>query len=346
MTGTVFVIGAMGQIGRPAVRALAEDGWHVRAASLGGGRAPQWPDDVAALSLDRDEPGALATALGAGCDVLLDCVAYGADHARQLADLSGAIGSAVVISSAAVYVDERGKGFDTQAEPDGFPTYPVPLPETCGTVAPGDTSYSTRKVALEQRAWATADRLPVTFLRAGAIHGPFSRTPRELYFVKRALDKRPARVLPYGGASRFHPIHTANIAELVRLAARRPGSRVLNAGDPQAPTVTEIGEWIDEVMGHSCETVLLEGASPVPGLGDTPWSIPHPVVLDMSAAERELDYRPVITYRDSLPGTVESITGQLAGGDWRTAYPKMARTYGDLFDYAVEDEWLANRTNG
>jgi nucleoside-diphosphate-sugar epimerase len=347
MTGTVLVVGAMGQIGRPVVRALAEDGWRVRAASLGGKHAPEWPPEVTAVALDRDEPGALAAAVGDGCDVLVDCVAYGEAHARQLIGLSGAIGSAIVVSTVGVYEDGQGRDFDTQGEPDGFPRYPVPISETCPTVAPGDGSYGTRKAALEQELLAAADRLPTTLLRAAAIHGPFSRTPRELYFVKRALDKRPTRVLAYGGTSRFQPVHTANIAELVRLAAGRPGARALNAGDPQAPTVAEIGAWIDEVMGHTSETVLVDGGPPLPGVGDSPWSVPLPVVVDMSAAERELGYRAVTGYRESLPATVESIVEELADRDWRAAYPKMAKSYGDgLFDYASEDRWLAERANG
>jgi nucleoside-diphosphate-sugar epimerase len=343
MTGIALVIGAMGQIGRPAVRALVEDGWRVRAGSLSGDRAPEWPAEVEAFSVDRKEPGALAAAVGDGCDVLVDCVAYGAEHARQLTDLAGSVGSAVVISSASVYQDAQGRSFDTQGEPDGAPRYPVPIPETCDTVAPGDTSYSAGKAALEQALLAAGDRLPVTLLRAVAIHGPFCRSPRELYFVKRALDKRPVRVLAHGGRSRFQPVHTANIAELVRLAARRPGSRALNAGDPTAPTVAEIGAWIDEVLGHHSEPVLVEGEPPAPGVGETPWSVRHPIVVDMSAAERELGYRPATGYRESLPGTVEYIVDRLTGRDWRDAYPAMARMYGDLFDYAAEDRWLADR---
>ena len=339
------MVGAMGQIGRPAVRALAEDGWRVWAASLGGGSAPEWPAQVEPLALDRDEPGALASALGTGCDVLFDCVAYDGGHARQLAQLSGLVGSAVVVSSCAVYQDALGRGFDAQDEPDGFPRYPVPIPETLDTVPPGPDGYARRKAALEQGLAAARD-LPVTLLRAGAVHGPFSRMPRELYFVKRALDRRPVRVLPYGGSSRFHPVHTGNLAELVRLAALRPGDRVLNAGDPSAPTVAEIAQWTDEVTGHRGETVLLDGAPPRPGPSGSPWSVPHPMVLDMTAAERELGYRAVTTYRDALPATVAAITERLAGGDWRAAYPKMADAYGDLFDYAAEDAWLADRASG
>ncbi|MCL7376666.1 NAD-dependent epimerase/dehydratase family protein [Streptomyces sp. 35G-GA-8] len=343
------MIGATGQTGRVAVRALAEDGWEVRAASRGGGRDERWPREVRAVRLDREDDAALAAVIGDGCDVVVDLVAFGRTHARQLTGLAGRIGSAVVISSGSVYEDDRGRGFDTQDRPDGGPRYPVPIPETQRTVAPGEATYSTRKVLLERELLAAGDTLPVTLLRAGAIHGPYCRTPRELYFVKRLLDGRRRRVLAYGGRSRFHPVHVGNLAELIRLAAARPGSRVLNAADPGAPTVAEIGAAIDKVLDRETETVLAEGA-PVDGVGDTPWTLEHPVVYDMAAAERELGYRPVTDYAESLPGTVDWLTERLRGRDWTDAFPKMVQNYGrdGLFDYAAEDAWLAryDRTAG
>lgn len=270
--GTAFVLGGSGQVGRAAVKALAEDGWEVTAASRGGGRDERWPAEVRSVALDRTEEGALAAGLGGGCDVLVDIVAYDAGHGRQLTGLADRIGSAVVVSSGAVYEDARGRSFDTQDRPDGFPDYPLPIPEDCRTVAPGDSTYGTRKVALERELLAAGDALPTTLLRAGAIHGPHSPGPRELWFVKRALDGRPVRPLAYGGASRFHPVHVDNLAELVRLAAANPGSRVLNGGDPEAPTVAEIGAAIDAVMGVTSEAVLIEalrrgrrGSHPVDG---------------------------------------------------------------------------------
>lgn len=341
------MLGATGQVGRAAVRALAEDGWEVTAASRGGGGDSAWGDGIRTLALDREEEGALAGALGEGYDVLVDMVAFGRDHATQLTELADRTGSAVVISSGAVYEDDRGRSFDTQGEPDGFPEYPVPIPESQRTVAPGDETYGTRKVALEEALLAAGRRLPVTLLRAGAIHGEHCRTPRELYFVKRALDGRDRRVLTYGGRSRFHPVHVANLAELIRLAARRPGSRVLNAGDPQAPTVAEIAAAVDDVLGVRPGTVLVEGAPPEGGVGETPWSGAHPVVYDMALAERELGYRPVTGYVESLPGTVEWLTAQLRARDWRQAFPKMVRSYGEgLFDYAAEDAWLERYDRG
>ncbi|MET9922734.1 NAD-dependent epimerase/dehydratase family protein [Streptomyces sp. NPDC006435] len=339
--GNAWVLGATGQIGRVAVRALVEDGWEVTAASRGGGRDDRWDDAVRTVALDRNEEGALAAALGDSCDVLVDMVAYGADHAGQLTGLADRIGSAVVISSGAVYEDDRGRSFDTQKEPDGAPCYPVPIPESQRTVEPGDSTYGTRKIRLERDLLAAGETLPVTLLRAGAIHGPYCRTPRELYFVKQLLDGRTRRVLAFDGRSRFHPVHVSNLAELIRLAALRPGSRVLNAGDPQAPTVFEIGAAIDAVLGRSIETVLMAGAPGEDLVGLTPWSSAHPIVYDMTAAERELGYRPVTDYVESLPETVEWLAAQLAEGDWTEMFPAMLRSYDrKLFDYAPEDAWL------
>ncbi len=214
------MLGATGQIGRAAVRALTADGWEVTAASRGGGRDATWDAGVRAVALDRDEEGALEKALGDDCDVLVDMVAFDGAHARQVTKLADRIGSAVVISSGAVYEDARGRSFDTQAEPDGFPCFPVPLPETCGTVAPGDATYGTRKVLLERETLAAGEALPVTLLRAGAVHGPYCRTPRELYFVKRLLDGRRRRVLAYGGGE---PLPSAPC--LQRGGADPPGRR-------------------------------------------------------------------------------------------------------------------------
>ncbi|MER7480795.1 NAD(P)-dependent oxidoreductase [Streptomyces sp. NPDC126510] len=334
------VIGAGGQIGRPAVQVLARDGWEVTAASRGGHRDENWPGEVRTALLDREDDAALGALIGDGCDLVVDLVAYGLRHARQLTGLADRIGAAVVVSSVSVYEDGKGRGFDTMGEPDGLPRYPVPIPEDQVTVPPGDATYSTRKVALERELLAAADRLPTTVLRPGAVHGPHSPLPRELYFVKRNLDGRRRRVLAFRGESVFHTSAARNIAELIRLAAGRPGSRVLNACDPEPPAVSEIGAAVDAVMGVETDTVLLDGPAQT-SVGRTPWSAELPVLCDMSAAERELGYRPVVSYPDGLPGTVEWLTRRLSGQDWRAAFPTLARVYPDLFDYAAEDAWFA-----
>ncbi|GLH97065.1 NAD-dependent epimerase/dehydratase family protein [Phytohabitans aurantiacus] len=338
MDKIALVIGATGQIGQAAVPALARDGWEVRAAS----RHPDgvWPAElgVREVRLDRGDDAQLAAAVGDGVDVVVDAVGYNAGHAEQLLKLAGRIGSAVVISSAAVYADTAGRGLGGD--------FPVPITEAQSTMAPDDGDYATRKVALERALLDAGDALPTTVLRPAAIHGPRSEFLREWYFVRRALDGRRHRILAHNGENRFQPTATANLAELIRLAAAKPGSRALNAADPDAPTVREIGAAIHAVLGYEAEEVLIDGPPPMGAVGETPWSIAHPFVLDMSAARRELGYAPVTGYTESLPATVDWLVSQARERQGGDAFPRLNELHGvDFFDYATEDDWLAQRSN-
>ncbi|MNZ85649.1 hypothetical protein D3C78_1044490 [compost metagenome] len=132
-----------------------------------------------------------------------------------------------------------------------------------------------------------------------------------------------------------------NLAELIRLAAANPGSRVLNACDPDVPTVAEIGAEIDALMGvDTPKTTLLDGPAPSLSVGKSPWMVDHPVVCDMTAAERELGYQPIAAHPQSLTETVEWLAGQLAGRDWKEVFPLLAYAQPHLFDYEAEDAWF------
>jgi nucleoside-diphosphate-sugar epimerase len=333
------VVGGTGQIGRAVARALIADGW---AVTLGHrGRRPP-PSDLLAqgirvATLDRNAPGALVAALRSGADAVVDAVAYGPEHADQLLEVESNLGALVVVSSASVYRDAAGRTLD-EAAVTGFPELPVPIPETQATVEPGSATYSTRKIALERRLFDQA-RCPVTVLRPCAIHGPGSQHPREWWFVKRMLDGRGRIPLAHGGRSRFHTCSVANLAELVRVALARPGRRILNAADPEAPSVAEIGALIAARLSHACEFVPVPDAGQPPGIGTTPWSVPHPFVVDVSAA-RSLGYVPVTTYGAAVGATCAWLVEAAREGDWRGRFPDLARYPWDLFDYAAEDRFL------
>jgi nucleoside-diphosphate-sugar epimerase len=324
------LIGGNGMIGRAAARALAGDGWDVVAVSRSG----TLPEGLAELGIqaavaDRADDAQLRAALGSGADVVLDTVAFTREHGEQLNALAGLAGSLIVISSASVYADDEGRALDGVGD---TPVMPVPILETQRTAEPGDATYSTRKAELEQTL--LEGPLPATLLRACAIHGPGAKHPREIFFVKRAVDGRRRVALSWMGESRFHTTSVANLAELIRLAAAKPGDRALNAGDPDPPTTLGICRAIGDALGHEFEPVLL------PGEGyDNPWAAEQPFVVSMAAAEQELGYRPVTTYPEAVRETSGWLVGELeAGRNWDGTYLE------GMLDYAAEDEVLASQS--
>jgi nucleoside-diphosphate-sugar epimerase len=333
---TALILGGTGQIGRPAARRLAEDGWEVTIA------ARAQPDDLTEFRfarVDRTVPGELENAVGDGVDLLVDIWAMTADDARQLVALAGRVGSVIAASTAAVYCDDEGRSLKSTTGAWDFPRFPVPMPERQRTVEPGDDGYAPRKSAVE-KLLLEAPELRATVLRLGAIHGPHTKHSREWYFVQRALDGRRAVILANRGESRFNTTSVANIAELVALTARRPRSRALNCADPDPPTAVGIARAIGAVMGHEWVEVLMPG--PEEGtVGDHPWNVPRPFVLDMTEAEVELGYRPVTTYAKAVPETVAWLLEAMRDRPWSevlTGSPYLET----MFDYAAEDAYLRN----
>jgi nucleoside-diphosphate-sugar epimerase len=319
-------------IGRAAARALAEDGWDVVAVSRSG----ELPEGLAELGVesviaDRADDAQLRAALGAGADVVYDSVAMNREHGEQLNRLEGLAGSLVVISTASVYADDEGRAFD--GEGGELPRLPVPILETQRTAEPGDATYSTQKAELEQTL--LQGPLPSTLIRACAVYGPGAKNPRELFFVKRAVDGRRRVALAWNGESRFHTVSARNLAELIRLAAAQPGDRILNGGDPEPPSTLEICHAVGNALQHEFEPVLLPADE-----FSNPWGVPSasPLIVSMEAAERELGYRPAATYPEAVKETCSWLVGELERGrSWDGTY------IADTLDYAAEDEVLASR---
>ena len=341
-----FIIGGTGQIGTAAARHLAERGWSVLLGHRGAHHVDSALNelDVTSVRVDRDDTEALLP-LAEGHDLVLDTVAYDSTHAEQLTRLTGAVGSVVVISTGGVYQDAEGRNLDTATTEDNFPRFPDPIDESQPTIADGAPTYGVLKAQLE-RTLLDADELPVSILRPGAVHGPFSEALREWYFVKRVRDRRERVVLAYDGASRFSPTSTAAIAELTRLCAERPGKRLLNVADDDV-TVTDIAEAVFSAMDRGVELVPVSGA-PTGGVGRTPWSTPHPIVLSTQRAKDELGFEPPAPYREAVRADIEWIVDVADGAQrrqvtWRALFPHLVHRYGAdaWFDYASEDAYLA-----
>jgi nucleoside-diphosphate-sugar epimerase len=342
-----LIVGGTGTIGRAASRRLLAAGWHVVVT----GRDPaHLPADISAaggkfVAVDRDDSDQLLAALGDGADLLVDCICYTADHARRLLPLAREAGSTVMISSKAVYVDDAGNHSNSATAPQ----FDGPIRETQPTVAPGDADYMTRegyganKVAAEQVLLDSG--LPVTVLRPSKVHGAGARRPREWIFVKRVLDERRAVFLANRGAGVDHPTAAANIAALIEVVAAKPGRRILNSADPDAPSALEISRTIARQLDHVWDEVLLDDGAPET-LGRHPWDAPHPIVLDMTAA-MELGYTPVGDYATTVADEVEWLVSAARGGEGAGNLPGLEDAFfGPMLDYAAEDRYLAARRGG
>lgn len=338
-----FVLGGTGLVGRAISRRLVAAGWTVEVV---GRDAAHLPIDLAEsgarfLAADRSDSRALTTAFGGGADLLVDCVCYTRADAQSLLPLAADAASTVMISSKAVYVDAAGR----HANSDEPPRFDGPIRETQPTLPPGDIDYNTRegygpnKVAAEHVLLDSG--LPVTVLRPSKIHGEGARPPREWVFIKRVLDGRHAVLLAHQGRGTDHPSAAANIAALIETVAAKPGHRILNSADPDAPSGLEISRIIARHLNHEWREVLLEDSAD-PALGWHPWDSTHPVVLDTSAA-LELGYTPVGDYAATVPDVIDwltSATGKTRPAELPPGFD--SPSFADAFDYAREDAYLSN----
>lgn len=336
----LLILGGTGQIGHAVAAEFLDAGWSVSMAARGHRRLANTLTARGArfVALDRDRPEGLARLLRGGADALIDVTAYDQIHTRQLLDVQDNFGMIAVISSSSVYRDVQGRTLDEAAR-NGFPDFPHPIMETQPTVAAGDATYSTRKIALENILLEKA-RVPVTILRPAAIHGPGSIHPREWWFIKRMLDGRRAIPLAYKGESRFHTSSVFNIAALLRVALDRPGTRILNIGDPDALSVAEIASEIARCMNYTGMFVPVPTETFPAGIGRSPWAVPRPFLLDNNAA-LALGYVPVTSYARSAEQVCKDLK-ERAAFDWQARFPLLATYPYDQFDYQAEDEYLGS----
>lgn len=370
-----LILGGTGVLGSAIARRLIGSGWRVDVT----GREPsRMPTELAVAgvrfhSSDRHDPAALAQLVGAGTDLLVDGLCFTAADARQLLPVLADSGSAVMLSSKAVYVDADGRHVNS----DEPPSFDGPITEQQPTMTPSDVDHRSRegyganKVAAEQVLLDSGH--PITVLRASKVHGVGASRPREWMFVNRVLDRRPVLFLARRGAGADHPTAAVNAAALVENVATQPGARILNCADPDVPTGLDIARIVAGRLNHRWQEVLLadeqtEGVTEArdgaagngavgdgavgggaaghgaaaasgsgPELGAHPWDSIPPIVLDTSAAVA-LGYRPVGTYADTVVDEIDWLVAEAAAG--RTARfddPFFAQ----FIDYALEDRALA-----
>jgi nucleoside-diphosphate-sugar epimerase len=349
-----FIIGGTGLVGGAISRRLLAAGWDVDVLARGARTVPEdLIGKVSFTATDRSDARAVRTAFGAGTDLLVDCACFTAADAAGLLPLAAHATSTVMISSKAVYADAIGRHANSPQAPE----FDGPVMESQPTVPAGAMDHHSRegyganKVAAEQVLLESG--LPISVLRPSKVHGRGAVPARSWVFVKRVLDDRPAVLLAGMGRGRDHPSAAVNIASLVETIARRPGARILNAADRDAPSGVEIARIVAAHFGHTWRVVLLDDDVPVlldedlpVPLGWHPWDRRPPVVLDTSAA-LGLGYQPVGDFASTIADELDWLTGVAdTAGPARLPAALDDGRFDQAFDYAAEDEFLVRPSLG
>ncbi len=328
----VLVLGGTKFIGPAVVERLLAAGHEVALFHRGKTGAERFPGLPRILGDRHRLADSAAVLRAARPEVVVDMLPIGAADARAVVGLfRGLVARLVAIGSADVY---RAFGAATGIE-EG-PADPSPLDESAALRAtrfpyrgraPGLDDYD--KIHVEEAVLGAGD-LPGTVLRLPMVYGPGDPQHRFGPVVRRALDRRPALLMDEGGAGwRCSRAFVGDVAAAVALAVvdRRPGSRVHNVAEPDAPTLAEWAALAAEAVGWPGRIVTLPddrcpAACRAGARGD------RPVVLDSRRIREDLGYRESLTRPEAIRRAVA----------WEAANPAP----GPPPDYAAEDAALRN----
>lgn len=335
----VVVLGVNGVAGKAIASELCTSGCEVFGTGRDIGRFPPRLLDrgIRFVCSDRHDPVQLDQVLAAGADVVIDCLCYTAAHARQLLVHRESFGSAIVLSTKAVYVDDHNR----HSNSENPPRFERPVAETQRVLEPDFSGayqsregYGPNKVAAEITLLESG--APVSILRPSRIHGAGGSRAREWFVVKRLLDGRSRIPVAHHGQTGNHTTAAMNLARLIGICAQRPGTRVLNAADPDLSTAADIVHAIAAACHRPVQVVGLNDDAPSE-FGWTPWASWPPFFLDTTASTR-MGYEPAGTYSEMVPAAVRDLV-ELS--HQRRTVREDDPYFDGRFDYTIDDAALA-----
>jgi nucleoside-diphosphate-sugar epimerase len=289
------LIGGTGHIGRFLAGQLVEDGWQVTVVTSGRSPLPREPgwDKVRHVTAKYDG---------------------GPEWRRLIAELKGDLVVDIIQSDlAGTYDAARGTAKHYIVCGSvwmlGAPTV-VPAPETFFGEALGPSYQRRRAIMQETFQRAPGAGLPLTAVFPPNICGP-GKVPLDTVGgrsveVHRALAAGKPVQLPKGLNTLISPCDAADVAQVFRLAARRPeaaAGQIFNAGPAYAVTVPRLVEVFGEIHGVripiewiTTERFYREVAS----TAGQAFHFRHHMCPDIRKAAERLGYRPQFTCEQTL----------------------------------------------
>jgi nucleoside-diphosphate-sugar epimerase len=257
-------------------------------------------------------------------EVVVDMVPFVREDARRLLSFAGVARRGVAVSSGDVYL-AFGRLWRTE------PGDPVPLPLTEDSPLRSvvvNEEYD--KVGVEEE-YARGE-LPVTVVRAPAIHGPNDEQHRLHQYVKRMDDGRPAIVLDDRFARwRWVRGYCEDAGHAIALAAthERAAGRTYNVAEPESMSEEEWVRVIADVVGWDGEVLALPPDRLPETLRADAYDLRQDYVVDSTRIREELGYDEIVDPDEAIRRTIE----------WERAHPGPVDPA--RFDYAAEDAAIA-----
>ena len=165
------------------------------------------------------------------------------------------------------------------------------------------TSYGVQKLAAEHYLRLAAERghLTCTVLRPGNAYGTLLPQQRMQGLIgvaiNNVLHQKPVRV--FGNMDNVRDyVHLEDIWSLVEKVARpKEAFTILNVGSGRGYSVREVLHTIEECVGFPLQIETVQ--NPEYGTWLTEW-----VVLDVTRAQRELNWAPKVDFRDGIRAMV------------------------------------------
>lgn len=302
-----LVTGASGCLGRALVEELSAHGWALRTTARMPADLPDFhPADLVTADL---------TPLLQHVDVVFHCAALSSawgtqaeftaanvTATRRLLDAAEAAGAMrfVFASTPSLYADGTDR-LDV--------TEDAPLPERALT------PYAETKRLAERMVLAADGAMRCTAIRPRAIYGRHDRAllPRLI-----AAMRRGTVPMIGGGRALIDVTHRRDAARAMILAASGPGGRVWNVTSGRALSFRELVEIaglrsglrfrrlpipyrLAMSLATVAETIARRRGGPEPALTrQAVASLGRSLTLDISAARRDLGYRPLVSFEEGL----------------------------------------------
>ena len=289
----VLVIGGSRFIGQAVVQRLLADGHRVTLLNRGR-TADAFGTRVSRVIGDRSDPRTLSRALARhDFDVVIDVIAFREEETRSAVEkLTGRIGHFVHISTASVYLI-RDRIYCPFRE-DDFAGRLAPTTETTGSS--WLYAYHKRRCELAlNQAWEN-DHFPFTALRLPMVVGPADYTERALAYLERIVDGGPL-ILPDGGLNSWGFLWVDDVADTISSNLMNTNSlgRTYNLAQREVVSLRQFVETMTAALGKPLNVVCLpaEWLQRLNlGCSFSPYTHDHDIILDTSAASRDLLFEP------------------------------------------------------